>query len=211
MAYPVLFQADYREEQSRLTTFFRIIVAIPWMLMSIVWGLAALVGVVVGWFSIVFTGRYPEFAYDLVTKALRFGTRFNAWYWLMTDVWPPFDGDDHPEYPVRLLVPERQEQYSRVKTLFRIILVIPVLIMIYLFNILIQIVGLLLWVVIVITGKAPKGLWDVQKMGVAYVQRGNAYHLLVTESYPPLSADDGDAAVPPAPAAPAAGPSPFGG
>ncbi len=208
MAYPVVFQADYREKQSRLTTFFRLIVAIPWFLMSIVWGLAALIGVVVAWFALLFTGRYPEFAYNWVTGYLRFSTRLNGWFLLLTDEWPAFDGGDHPEYPIRLLIPEPQEEYTRWKVLLRIILVIPVAIMIYIFNLLTELIGFVLWIVIVITGKAPRGLWDIQKMGVAYIARGNAYYLLVTETYPPISADDGDA-LPPSPAP--ASSSPFGG
>lgn len=210
MSYPVVFQADYREQQSRLTTFFRLIVAIPWFLVSIVWGLLAFIGVVVAWFALLFTGRYPQFAYDWVTQYLRFSTRVNGWVFLMTDEWPAFDGAEHPEYPIRLLISEPLDEYVRWKVLLRIILAIPVMIMVYIFNLLIELIGILLWVVIVVTGKAPRGLWDIQKLGVAYVARGNAYYLLVTETYPPISADDGDT-LPPSPTAPSASSSPFGG
>ncbi len=210
MAYPVAFQADYREQASRLTTFFRLLLAIPWMLVSIIWGLLALIGVIVGWFAIVFTGRYPPFAYDWVGQYLRFSTRVNGWIWLLTDEFPPFDGGEHPEYPIRLAIPAPLDPYSRWKTALRIILLIPVLILAYLFGLLIEIVGILAWIVIVVTGKFPKGLWDVQKMGVAYVQLASVYHLLVTESYPPISPEDDGAAPAPAPP-PSAPPSPFGG
>lgn len=206
MPYPVGFQAAYREQQSRLTTFFRLLLAIPWMLVSIIWGLLAFIGVIVGWFAIVFTGRYPAFAYDWVAKYLRFYTRFNAWVWLLTDEFPPFDGDDHPEYPVRLAVPQQPlDPYTRWKTLLRIFLIIPVAILVWLFSILVELVGIVAWLVIVFTGKFPKGLWDVQKMGVAYMSLANAYHLLVTETYPPITPEDdgvaGSPVVPP-PAAP---------
>lgn len=212
MPYPVAFQADYREEQSRLTTFFRLLIAIPWMLVSIIWGLLAFIGVVVAWFAILFTGSYPAFAYDWVAKYLRFYTRFTGWVWLMTDELPPFDGDEHPEYPIRLVIPAPLDPYTRWKTLLRIILVIPVMIMVYIFNLLVELIGIVAWFVILFTGKIPQGLWDIQKMGVAYLARGTAYHLLVTETYPPISPDDdGVAAAPVTPPPPAAPPSPFGG
>ena len=210
MSYPVVFQADYREQQSRLTTFFRLLVAIPWFLVSIVWGLLAFIGVVVAWFALLVTGRYPQFAYDWVAQYLRFSTRVNGWVFLMTDEWPPFDGAEHPEYPIRLLVAEPLDEYSRWKVLLRVILAIPVMIMVYIFNLLIELIGILLWIVIVVTGKAPRGLWDIQKLGIAYSARGSAYYLLVTETYPPISADDGDA-LPPSATAPPASSSPFGG
>jgi hypothetical protein len=208
MAYPVAYQADYKEHQSRLTTFFRLIVAIPWLLVAYFWELVGAVGIIVGWFAIVFTGRYPDGLYNLTAMALRYHARINSWVYLMTDEWPAFDGAEHPEYPIRLVIPEPQESYSRVKTLFRIIIGIPVMIMAYLFGILIGIVGILAWVVIVITGKFPKGLFDVMKMGMAYTILAGVYFGLITESYPPISPeDDGSTAtVPPAPAAP----SPFG-
>ncbi|MDO8214044.1 DUF4389 domain-containing protein [Conexibacter sp. CPCC 206217] len=213
MAYPVAYQADYKEHQSRLTTFFRLIVAIPWLIVSYFWALVGAIGIIVGWFAIVFTGRYPDGLYNLTAMSLRFHARVYSWMYLLTDVWPPFDGAEHPEYPIRLVIPAPQESYSRVKTLFRIIIGIPVMVMLWLFSILYQIVGVLLWVVIVITGKNPKGLFDVQKMALAYYALGGAYLGLVTETYPPISPeDDGTPSYPASPSTPPppTTPSPFG-
>lgn len=209
MPHAVVFQADYKEKQSRLTTFFRLIVAIPWYLMAIIWGLLATIGVVIAWFALLITGRYPDFAYDWVSKYLRFNNRVSGWLYLLTDEWPSFGGDAEPQYPIRLIVPEPLEQYNRVKVLFRIILMIPVYIMVYIFSLLAQLIGIVLWFAIVITGKAPRGLWDIQKMAISYMSRGYAYMLLVTESYPAISEDGGDT-LPPSPAEPAPS-SPFGG
>ena len=208
MAYPVVFRADHREQQSRLVTFFRLILAIPWMLVAIVWGLLALIGVIAAWFAIVFTGRYPAFAHDWVSQYLRYSARVNGWIYLLCDEWPPFDGGEHPDYPIQLVVPPPQDSYVRWKTLLRLILQIPVMIIAWLFGLLIEIVGFLAWIVIVVTGKFPKGLWDVQKMGLAYVTLASAYHLLVTETYPPITPEDDSghavATPPPPPAAPPA-------
>ena len=35
--YPVTYEADYQPEQNRATTFFRIILAIPWIIVGIVY------------------------------------------------------------------------------------------------------------------------------------------------------------------------------
>lgn len=210
MAYPVVFQADYREKQSRLLTFFRLLLAIPWYLVSIIWSLLAYIGVVIGWFALLFTGRYPEFAYKWVAQWLRFNTRLSGWFFLMTDEWPPFDGDDHPEYPVRAIIPPAQDQYERWKVLLRIILAIPVAIMAWIFTLLLELISFIVWVVVVFTGKTPRGLWDILKMCNAYLTRANAYMYLVTETYPPISADDD--ALPPSPSTtPPPAASPFGG
>jgi hypothetical protein len=61
--------------------------------------------------------------------------------------------------------------------------------------------------VIVITGRHPRGLFDVMKFALVYEARAGAYHLLVTETYPPFSAvDEGEPAMAsPPPAPPLAG------
>jgi hypothetical protein len=79
------------------------------------------------------------------------------------------------------------EKYSRAKAFFRVILYIPVLFMTYVYSIMLSFVVFAAWVVIIITGKLPKGLQDIIELGVRYIIRGHAYYWLITESYPPLS------------------------
>ena len=66
MPYPVTFKADYVEKRSRLTTFFRLLLAIPHLIVLYFYGLAAGVVVIVAWFALLFTGRYPQGMYDFV-------------------------------------------------------------------------------------------------------------------------------------------------
>ncbi|MDO8189298.1 DUF4389 domain-containing protein [Conexibacter sp. JD483] len=188
--YPVAYEADYVERQSRLITFFRGLLVIPWLLVGIFWGLAAYVCTFIAWFAIVFTGRYPDGLYQLNAKAHRFAARVNGFYNLLTDEWPAFDGDEHPEYPVRLVIPAPLPEYNRVKTLFRIFLMIPVMIMAYIFSLLVSIIVILSWIVILFTGKQPRGLFDLIKMGLTYIARAGVYYGLLTEAFPPISGED---------------------
>jgi hypothetical protein len=197
--YPVAFQADFVEPRSRLTNLFRHLLAIPWLIVAFFWALAAFVCVVIAWFSIVLTGRYPRGCYDVACSALRFMTRVNGFYYLMTDAWPPFGGGEEPAYPVRVVLPAPLESYDRLKTGLRIVFAIPVVIIVYLMSILLAVVGFVSWVVIVVTGKDPKGLFDVMKLGLAYLARASAYIYLMTETYPPLSEEDSAGASPVAP------------
>jgi hypothetical protein len=197
--YPVTYEADYVERRSRLTTFFRLILAIPWFVVSIFWGLVALVCAVIAW--IVFTARYPEGLYRRASMALRYGTRMNAFALLMTDAFPPFGGDESPEYPIRLRIAPPLERYNRWKTLFRIVLLIPIVIVLYLVQIVSRAISMLAWLVIVVTGRLPRGIYDVMRFTLAYEARASAYQLLVTETYPPFSPDDGKPATSAAPPA----------
>jgi hypothetical protein len=199
--YPVAYEADYVEQRSRLSTFFRLILAIPWFVVSIFWGVVAIVCVVIAWFAILFTGRYPEGLYRGVSMALRFGARMNGFALLMTDAFPPFGGEENPEYPVRLRIAPPLERYNRLKTLFRIVLAIPILIVLYFVQLISRAISVLAWLVIVVTGKLPRGIYDVMRFTLAYEARAAAYQLLVTETYPPFSPDDEAPATSAAPSA----------
>jgi hypothetical protein len=157
------------------------------------YAIAACVVVVLAWFALLFTGRWPRGMYDFVAGFLRYSTYVNGYMWLATDRYPPFSGDAGAGYPVRLNVAPPQEHYSRAKVFFRFVLAIPVLIIVYAMQIVAQIGALLAWFAIVLLGRQPKGLQDMIVLGVSYQQRASAYVMLVTEDWPPFT-DDGDVA-----------------
>jgi hypothetical protein len=102
VGYPVSFEVDYEEQRNRLTTFFRLILAIPVAIVLWLYGIVALVAVVVAWFAIVITGRYPEGLYAFVAGYVRFLTRVTAYTALLCDPYPPFSGAPDASYPVRM-------------------------------------------------------------------------------------------------------------
>jgi hypothetical protein len=186
MAYPVTFEADYVEQRSRLTAFFRLILAIPLAIWLYLYGIAAAIALVIAWLTIVLTAHYPKALYDFVAGFTRFLTRFTAYVALLSDPYPPFGGGDDPAYPVRMGFAGPLERYSRLKTFFRIILAIPVLFVRYVMGLLLEIGAVAAWVVIVITGKMPRGLFDLMVLANSYTARSDAYVYLLTETYPPF-------------------------
>jgi hypothetical protein len=65
--------------------------AIPhYVVLFFLW-IGVLGGVVLAWFAILFTGRYPHSAFDYVVGVLRWSNRVNAYaFSLVTDEYPPF-------------------------------------------------------------------------------------------------------------------------
>jgi hypothetical protein len=185
--YPVTFKADYVEKRSRLTTFFRLLLAIPHIIFLYFYGLAAGVVVIVAWFALLFTGRYPQGMYDFVAGSLRYSTRVYGYLWLLTDEYPPFSGSADTLYPVDLNIGPPKSEYSRLKVLFRIILAIPVLIIHYAMQIVAEVGALIAWFAIVALGRQPKGLQDMIVLGTSYQQRAYAYLALITEDWPPFT------------------------
>ena len=187
MSYPIQYQVDYVEQRDRLTTFFRFLIAIPWLIMAALYGIAAFLAAIVAWFTIVFTGKYPPGLYEFIASAIRLMTRVNGFTWLMTDTMPPFDGAEHAEYPVRVTIPPALAEYDRVKALIRIIFLIPVYIIASILGFVQEVVGFVAWLVIVATGKQVPGLHELLMMAAAYQARALSYFLLVTEEFPPFS------------------------
>jgi hypothetical protein len=183
----VTFKADYVEKRSRLTTFFRLILAIPHIIFLYFYGLAAGVVVIVAWFALLFTGRYPQGMYDFVAGSLRYSTRVYGYIWLLTDEYPPFSGSAGTDYPVDLNIGAPKSEYSRLKVLFRIILAIPVLIIHYAMQIVAEVGAFIAWFAIVALGRQPKGLQDMIVLGTSYQQRAYAYLALITEDWPPFT------------------------
>lgn len=188
MSYPVTFEADYVERRNRLTTFFRLILAIPLVILLYFYAIVALLAMVLAWFAIVITGRFPRGLYDFIAGYTRFIARTTGYAALLTDAYPPFGGSDDPAYSIRMqFVP--LESYSRARAFFRPILAIPILILRYVMNLLLEIGALAAWIVIVITGKLPRGLFDLMVLANSYIARSDAYVFLLTQTYPPFQDD----------------------
>ena len=124
--------------------------------------------------------------YRFSTRALRYSVRVDGYTYLLTDAWPPFDLDEHLEYPVRIQFAPQPVRQSRLKAFFRIILIIPLYIVYYVFNIVAQILVFVAWIVGVIAGKQPEGFQTFLVGYLGYQARFSAYYLLLRDEYPPL-------------------------
>jgi hypothetical protein len=200
--YPVQFTAEWVERHSRLTTFFRFLLAIPAEIVAFFFLIGGGFAAFFAWFAMIFTGRYPEGLYNFACASLRNVTRVNGYLYYLTDQYPPFNGKPDPAYPIQLSFAPPLEKYSRAKAFFRVILYIPVLFMTWVYSFVLYWVAIAAWLVVVITGKMPQGIQNVIDMAVRYTVRGHAYYWLLTETYPPISEPDAQVPSypPPAPA-----------
>jgi hypothetical protein len=215
-----VFEARYVEQRSRLTTFFRIILVIPHLVVVAVWGFLAFFAVIAAWFALVITARYPQALYDFIAGLMRYSTAVHGYFALLTDEYPPFSADTD-DFPVHLKIPPPRPEYNRLHAAFRLITAIPPYIIAYAMQIVWEIGALLAWFAIVVLGKQPKGLQDMIVLGLSYQQRAYTYILLLTEKWPSFLDQEGgtlegpadDSGLPPAPAtspAPAAPEAPGG-
>jgi hypothetical protein len=185
--YPVRYEADYVEQQSRSITFFRPLLSIPWYLVGGVYNLASQVVALMAWFALLFTGRYPQGLYDFNVGYLQFHARVSAFFILQTDQWPPFALGQDPSYPVRAEVDPPLEKYNRWKVFFRLILGVPVFFMLYPFGFLLYAAATIAGLHIVFMGRTSGGVHNALTTAQAYLLRSIGYFLLMTETLPPVS------------------------
>jgi Domain of unknown function (DUF4389) len=186
MSYPVVFKMDYVERRSRLTTFFRWILAIPHFFFAFFYAIAFYVVIIIAWFALLFTARWPAGLYGFVGRFLRYVTRLSAYLYLGVDPYPPFSGADDESYPVRVLIAPPLDRYSRLKVFFRPIYAILAIVIRYALGIVISFVAFLSWFVIVITGRQPAALQSALNFSLGYTTQSDALIFLITETYPPF-------------------------
>lgn len=184
--HPVNVDIDFALERNRLTAFFRLLLAIPWLLWAYVYGLAALIGAVIAWFALMFTGRYPQSLYEFICGFIRYAVRLAAFLALANDSFPPFGGGAQAEYPVRVELAPRQESYSRAKTFFKLLLYIPQALIGSGAQSLVSAAAIIGWFRIVFTGKQSATAHDALLVGLSYSVRATSFLLLVTEIHPRL-------------------------
>ncbi len=204
--YSARLLIDYPERLDRLTSFFRLLWAIP---IIIVWGLISATGnetvvtasgervvrstggILAGlWLAtalmIVFRRRYPEWWFHFGRELRRFGARVAAYLTLITDRYPSTVEEQavHLEFDY----PNVEEDLSRWLPLVKWLLALPhyvVLFFLYLATIVVVVVA---WFAILLTGRYPRPLFDFVVGVGRWTARVDAYaFFLLTDRYPPFS------------------------
>jgi hypothetical protein len=211
-AYPVDVRVPPQtDNRNRLTTGFRLILAIPHLLLvggplaalSIGWtagpehgthgdmgggggvlGAVAAVVAVIAWFAILFTGRYPDGLWKLAAYYLRWRVRAVAYTALLRDEYPPFG---EGPYPVSLALEPPSAARDRLTVAFRIVLAIPHLVAVWALGVAWALTTIVAWFAILFTGRYPAGLYAFGVGVLRWSTRVEAYLLLLRDEYPPFA------------------------
>lgn len=199
--YPVTLTVDYPDRKlNRLTSFFRIFMAIP---ILIVIGLISSGNIEIGkdpfhWslatggviflpllLMIVFRQKYPRWWFDWNLAVSRFGLRVCSYLALMRDEYPSTDEEQYVHFNMEY--PDAKNGIERGMPLVKWFLAIPHYIVLWCLYVAVCFVVVIAWFAILFTGRYPKGLFDfvvgVQRWTVRVA--GYAF-LLVTDRYPPF-------------------------
>ncbi len=184
--YPIAYEADFNPAPNRVTTFFRIILIIPWLIVAYVYLLAAFFTYIFAWLSVVILGRYPLWLYDFNSGVVRYLVRFYAFAYLQTDEFPLFGLGDDPAYPIRVNIAPASSQQSRLKAFSRPILVLPMLLVSYAVNYVHIGATIIAWLTIVFRGYLPKAINATLTFVNGFYARVFGYGAILTDDYPPI-------------------------
>jgi hypothetical protein len=178
----VQFDVSYTEARNRLTTAFRVILAIPHLILYGLWNRVSQLAAVVQWFICLFTGKRNKSIWDFTAAAEAYGSRVNSYAGLLHDVWPPFF-TEQGRVPTRYSI-DYDESVNRLTVALRLIWGIPALIIAIVIGIAAFFVVIASWFAILFTGKHPRGMFDFVLKAQGYFLQTSAYMLLLTDTYP---------------------------
>ena len=98
-------------QRNRLTSFFRLILAIPHLVWLALWTVVAILAALANWVATLISGQSPEGLHNFLATYLRYQTQVYAYVLLIADPFPGFGGK--PGYPVELEIGPPQPQNRR--------------------------------------------------------------------------------------------------
>lgn len=168
--------------RSRLTVLLRALLAIPHLLWLILWGIAANLAAVVNWLVTLVSGESPGALHGFLAAYVRYRTHVYAYLFVIANPFPRFTGRAG-YYPIEpVIAPPRRQ--NRWKTLFRLLLALPALLLQSAYSGLLVVVAMLGWFAALATGRMPLGLRNAGALALRYAAQTNGYILLLTDAYP---------------------------
>jgi hypothetical protein len=174
---------------SRVTVFFRFLLAIPHFVWVVLWGIAAIVAAIVNWFVTLVRGTPATALHGFVARYVRYQLHVSAFVYLAANPFPGFDGAPG-RYPLDLELPGPTAQ-NRWRTFFRLFLAIPAFLVSSALSYGLFATAFLTWFAGLARGEAPWGFRNFAAYALRYSAQTNAYFFLLTETYPHASPLEG--------------------
>ncbi len=189
--YPARFIDNGTDEIANWRPLAHWLLAIPHLFIAGVLGYIVGIVAFVSWFIILFTGKLPAGIAGFQTMVMRYTTRAHGYTVGLTEDYPPFEFDavtaDPGTYSLGVDVEPELEGRNRVTVFFRFFLLIPGVIVMYVYAIIWFFVGLIAWFAVLFTGRYPEGLRRITVGLTDFVVRFQAYANLLTDRFTPLN------------------------
>ncbi len=183
--YPVRFEVMYPEGENRWMILIRWLLALPHLIVLYFLQIIASVLVFIAWFVLLITARYPSGMFNFVAGYLRWSLNVTV-YSLFHNTYPPFSLNEDSYEPLLFQIDE-QDHHNRLTVLLRLLFLIPHAIVLSLLQLVAFVVGFVMVLAVLVTGRYPRGMFDFLVGVGRWSARVNAYALLLTDRFPPFS------------------------
>lgn len=180
--HPVRLEVTDDLGRSRLTVLFRLLLAIPHLIWITLWSVPAAFAVIAAWFAALVMGRVPTALHRFLAAYVRYWTHVMAYLYVVGRRFPGFTGREG-SYGIELTV-EPPTRQSRWKTLFRLFLALPALLVASALGNALLVVAILGWWASLVRGEMPEGLRNLGASCLRYTSQTYAYFALLTDRYP---------------------------
>jgi hypothetical protein len=182
--HPVRFVITDDLRRSRLTVFFRLLLAIPHVIWTFLWTYAMFPLIAFQWLWVIGAGHMEDDVHRFIGRYIRYHVHLYAYLMLLANPWPIPNGREGYPIDMELDPPERQ---NRLTVIFRLILVIPAYIFMTVLNVVLYVIGFLGWFASLVLGRMPQGMRDLGAYCLRFQAQTYAYLLLLTPRYPSLA------------------------
>jgi uncharacterized protein DUF4389 len=179
----VLRQEEDTLERTRLTVFFRLLLALPHLVWLFLWSIAAIFAAIANWVATLVRGQSPAGLHGFLASYQRYAVHVQAFIALVANPFPGFTGAPG-SYPVDVEIAPPGPQ-RRLWTAFRIFIAIPALLIQSGLNAALCAAAFLGWFASLFTGRMPRGLRNLGAFALRHgAQTGSFGYLLLTDRYP---------------------------
>ena len=197
--YPATLTIDYPENANRITVLFRLFLIIPILIILVLLSYHGAgskqfpdesywVGILVipTLLMIIFRQKYPKWWFDWNEQLIKFSFRIMSYVLLLQHEYPSTDEDQGIH--IKINYPNVKTELNRWMPLVKWLLVFPHLIVLFFLMIGVFTSTILAWVMILISGKYPKKMFNFVVGTLRWILKVQAYALLlITDKYPPFS------------------------
>jgi hypothetical protein len=179
---PISLHTAEDSRRSRLTVFFRFLLALPHLVWLSLWGIVVYLAVIVNWFATLIRGTSPAGLHRFLAAYLRYQTHVLAYLYLTANPFPGLTGQEG-SYPVDLSIegPRRQNRWT---VAFRAVVIIPAALVSFAYGSVLGVTAFLGWFYALATGRMPRGLLGAQALALRFSAQYNGYLYLLTDAYP---------------------------
>jgi hypothetical protein len=197
--YPATLTIDYPKNANRITVLFRLFLIIPILIILVLLSYHGAgskqfpdesfwLGILVipTLLMIVFRRKYPRWWFDWNVQLTKFSFRVGSYMLLLRHEYP--STDEEQGIHIKINYPNVKTELNRWMPLVKWLLVFPHLIVLFFLMIGVFTSTILAWVMILISGKYPKKMFNFVVGTLRWILRVQAYALLlITDKYPPFS------------------------